>query len=247
MLQPGEKLAGNLNTSLLKVMALVFMCFDHFGKMLFPNVPEMRMVGRLAFPIYAWCLVVGACYTRSVWKYALRLLAVGLISQPLYMVALNHRWSEPNIFLTLFFGLLAIGAIRMRKWYSQIWGPVLALAMAQLFKCDYGWAGVLLMLLLYLARKDRGGLCAVMIAFCLFWGSSSSTVIRLFGCSLPIYQWSGIGPILQTFLKLQSLAVLALPLIVIPMPYCLKMNHWVAYGLYPAHLLILWLCQMIPL
>jgi len=245
MLRQGEKLAGNLNTSLLKVLALVFMCFDHFGKMLFPNVLEMRMVGRLAFPIYAWCLVVGACHTRHMGRYALRLLVVGISFQPLYMAALNHTWKEPNIFLTLFLGLSAIAAIRMRKGFSHIWGPILALVLAQWVRCDYGWGGVLLILLLYLARKDCGGICAVMIAFCLFWGASSSTVLRLFGQRLSIYQMPGIGAIAQSFLKLQGLAVLSLPFIVIPMPWKMKMNHWIAYALYPLHLLILWLCQLL--
>ena len=100
-------LAGNTATGALKLIALCFMMIDHMGKMLFPQVPEMRILGRIAFPLYAWCMVVGFHYTRNPWRYALRILLVGLVSQPLYMVALNHTWHEPNIFLTLFFALTA--------------------------------------------------------------------------------------------------------------------------------------------
>lgn len=244
-MEPQEKLAGNTNTSLLKLLALIFMCFDHFGKMLFPQAAEMRMIGRLAFPIYAWCLVVGACYTRNIWKYALRILGVGLISQPFYMAALRHTWREPNIFLTLLLGLLAIAALRERKLFSHIWGPAAALVMAQLLGCDYGWRGVLLMLLLYAARGHRGGLCGVMVAFCLFWGSGSSQITQLFGWQLPFYSWPGIGPILAAFLKLQGLAVCALPFIACPMPWRIQINKWVGYALYPAHLLVLGICQLV--
>ncbi|MBQ8537467.1 MAG: hypothetical protein IJ461_08725 [Clostridia bacterium] len=240
-----ERLMGNTNTSFLKILALVFMCFDHFGKMIFPQIPEMRMIGRLAFPIYCWCMVVGACYTRNIWKYGLRLLGVGLVSQPLYMVALNHTWKEPNIFLTLFIGLMGLAAIRARKGYSHIWGPVLALSLAQLLGCDYGWRGVMLIFLLYLARKERGALCAVMISFCLFWGSTSSTVRQIFGWTIPYALIPGFGTVLGSFVRLQGLAILALPFIVCPIGKPVKMSAWVSYALYPAHLLILWIFQLV--
>ena len=109
-------LAGNTATGALKLIALCFMMIDHMGKMLFPQVPEMRILGRIAFPLYAWCMVVGFHYTRNPWRYALRILLVGLVSQPLYMVALNHTWHEPNIFLTLFFALLALMACCCAFW-----------------------------------------------------------------------------------------------------------------------------------
>lgn len=240
-----ERLEGNTNTGLLKIIALIFMCFDHFGKMLFPQVLEMRMIGRLAFPIYCWCMVVGACRTRNIWKYGMRLLVVGLVSQPLYMIALNHTWMEPNIFLTLFVALMGLAAIRERKYYSHIWGPVLALWMAQMLQCDYGWKGVLLIFLLYMARGDRKSLAAVMIAFCLYWGATSTTIRDIWGIPLHIYQLPGLGTILSSFLRLQGLAILALPFILCPMPWKVKMNKWVGYALYPAHLVILWVCQLV--
>ena len=58
-LSHGRKPAGNTATTWLKIIALVFMFIDHSGKMLFPAVQEMRILGRIAFPVYAWCMVVG--------------------------------------------------------------------------------------------------------------------------------------------------------------------------------------------
>ena len=122
--------AGNTATTWLKIIALVFMFIDHAGKMLFPNIPEMRMLGRIAFPIYVWCMIVGFHYTRSVPKYLLRVLIVGLASQPLYNLALHHTWKEPNVFLCLFLGLCALWGIREKKYLSQIWAPAAAMAAA---------------------------------------------------------------------------------------------------------------------
>ena len=184
VLTGSRKPAGNTATTWLKIIALVFMFIDHAGKMCFPNIPEMRILGRIAFPIYAWCMIVGFHYTRSVPKYLLRILITGLVSQPLYMLALNHTWKQPNIFLTLFLGLCALWGIREKKYLSQIWAPAAAMAAAILASADYGWRGVLLFIMLYAVQESRPGIAAVMVSYFLFWGSSYSITKSLFG--LPI-------------------------------------------------------------
>lgn len=88
---PHPELAGNLSTGLLKLIALVSMFIDHAGKVIFGNAPDMRLLGRIAFPLYAWCMVVRFCRTRSVPKYLGRILQAGLVSQPLYYLALNTQ------------------------------------------------------------------------------------------------------------------------------------------------------------
>lgn len=40
-------IAGCTATGVLKILALVFMFIDHAGKMLFPQIAEMRMLGRI--------------------------------------------------------------------------------------------------------------------------------------------------------------------------------------------------------
>ncbi len=234
------RLAGNTSTGTLKWIALVFMMIDHSGKMLFPNIPEMRMLGRIAFPLYCWALVVGTEYTHSMLKYVLRILITGLLSQPLYMIALNHAWNEPNVFLTLLLAVLGLWGIREKKWGSQFWGPPAAMLLAVVLHADYGWKGVLLVFLLYAVRDRKQAIAALMIAFCLFWGSTTSAVTRIFGISLqPILNQAWIGPILAPFFRLQGMALLALPLLLLPMKN-IRMPKVVGYLLYPAHLLVLW-------
>lgn len=244
---PKQKLqpvAGNTATGWLKLIALVFMFIDHSGKMLFPSIFEMRVLGRIAFPIYAWCIVVGAGYTRSMPRYILRLAAVGLISQPLYMQALNHSWQEPNVFLTLCLGLAAIWGLREKRLGSAIWAPLLALCAAVLTNCDYGWRGVLFILLLYACRTSRPAIAAVMAAFCLYWGTNSSTVTQFFFINLgPLFSASSLSVLITPWLRLQALAILALPLILLRFPRDCRLPKWVGYSLYPAHLALLWLLE----
>ena len=232
-------IAGNVNTGLLKLIALIFMFIDHAGKMCFYNMPELRILGRIAFPLYCWCLVIGAQHTRSFPKYLGRIALIGLISQPLYMVALNHPWSKMNIFLTLFIALLGLWSLREKKFLSHIWAPVLALLLAQLLSVDYGWKGVLLVFLLWAVRGSRAGIAAVMIAFCLFWGASSSAVTGFFSLKFTGFTRTDVGMLVAPFLRLQGLALPALPLMLIRLPGHLSLPKWMGYSLYPIHLVAL--------
>ena len=238
--------AGNTATGWLKVLALVFMFIDHAGKVLFSNMQEMRVLGRIAFPLYVWCMIVGFFYTRCVWKYMLRVLVTGLVSQPLYVVALNHQWNEPNIFLTLLLGLCALWGIRENKYGSRIWAPAIALALATVLGANYGWKGVLLFILLYAVQESRAGIAAVMVAYFLFWGASYSVTRSLFGISINLNALPAFlsGP-LSSFLRMATYALLSLPLILIPFRKDLKLPRWVGYALYPAHLALLYALEKI--
>ena len=260
---PAERreIDGNTATGTLKLIAVIFMFCDHAGKMLFshyggmtslPSVPELRIIGRLAFPIYCWCMAVGFSYTRNALRYILRVLAVGLVSQPLYCIALDHPLTKPNIMLTLAVALLGLWFLRERKALPGLWKPlgiVLAagtLMLAEVLGCDYGWKGVLLVYLLYAARTSRPAIAAVMVGFCLYWGSSSSVVSTLFGMNTaalrnPNTPW---GALLSPWLKLQALAVNALPFMLIRMKN-IRMHQAIGYLLYPLHLVLLEILRLL--
>jgi hypothetical protein len=238
--------AGNTATTWLKIIALVFMFMDHAGKMLFPNIPEMRMIGRIAFPIYVWCMIVGFHYTRSVPKYLLRILIVGLASQPLYNLALAHTWKEPNVFLSLSLGLCALWGIREKNFLSQIWAPAAAILLATLLNADYGWKGILLFILLYAVRDTRPGIAAVIIAVFLFWGSFYGVTKSFFGFGIDLNKLDpSLSKPLSSLLRLETYAILSLPFILIRFGNDLKMPRWAGYLLYPWHLALLYALELI--
>lgn len=238
--------AGNSASHWLKVIALVFMFIDHAGKMLFPGIPELRMIGRVAFPIYVWCIVNGFHYTHSVPKYLTRILITGLISQPLYNIAMNHTWREPNIFLTLFLGLCTLWGIREKKYFSHIWAPAAALILATLLNADYGWKGVLLFILLYAVRDSRPGITAVMVAYFLFYGSFYSVTKSFFGLSFDVSRLDpSLALPLSSLLRMETYGLLSLPFILIRFKKDLNTPRWVGYAIYPAHLLVLYVLEQI--
>ena len=255
VLQRNPAPAGNQATGTLKLIALAFMLIDHLGVVAFPQIPEMRILGRIAFPIYCWCLVVGFHYTRSVPKYLGRILLTGILSQPLYAYVMNHMstsgilWrdlllSKPNIFLTLFLGLGALWGIREKKLLSSFWAPLAAIFLATALNADYGWRGVLFILLLYAARSTRPGVAAVMIAYFLFWGTSYRVTGSFLGVSFDVGSLpSWISSPLSAFLRLETYGLLALPFLLIPFRRNLRLPAWVSYGIYPVHLLMVLLVK----
>lgn len=239
----------NQDGNLIKLVAIITMVIDHTGKMLFKS-NTMRIVGRLSFPLFAYCIAMGCVYTRNHAKYISRLTMIGLISQPFYALSLDHTvpamyaisfrdnpvgavvnfyvqsWAYPNIFLTLILGILVIWTIREK----QLW-LTLAL-MLFVWKAqsgiNYGWRGVALILLFYLFINHWWLSLPVMTAYMLWWGLSSGQSYRLFGVSFGI----------------QMFALLALPLIYIHTHSKLKVNKWVFYLLYPGHLIGLLLIEL---
>lgn len=240
-----QKIGTNPDTNLLKLIAMIAMLIDHSGKMLFPQYPIMRVIGRLAFPIYAYCIAVGCVYTRDPLKYFKRIVLIALISQPFYVVALGHETSamysvsfadhparaalrfyvqswaaKPSILLTLAIGVLVIWTIRERQ---------LLLTLVMILFCwliqgelDYGMRGLTLMVLFYLFCAKWWLSLPVMLSYMVWWG----------------LQGSGYTMFDVRF-GIQMFAVLALPLIYIHTKSKLRINKWVFYFYYPAHLILI--------
>ena len=77
-----ELLTGNM----LKIIALISMTVDHIGSILFPELIILRIVGRLAFPVFAYSIAEGCRYTQNRAKYFLRMFLLGILCQIVYYV-----------------------------------------------------------------------------------------------------------------------------------------------------------------
>lgn len=233
--------AGCENTGLLKLIAIIAMIIDHVGVAILPgrSFIFLRYIGRVAMPLFCWCMAVGACKTHNAYRYALRVLLVGIISQPFYMLALSHSWTELNVYATLFCGLCAVIGIREKRYYSHIWAPAAALIISYFVKMDYGIEGVLLIIGLYLGRKHKWSIALVLGAMCLWWWQGTAFIYWLriqtgelkMSSRAPLYY---LNPI-------QACAICALPFIFLPLRKQFRLPKWFGYAAYPVHLLIIYL------
>lgn len=242
---PRQELARvNTDTGLIKTVAILTMIVDHVGVIFFPGTLWLRVIGRMAFPLFCWGIVVGAVHTRDLRGYALRLLALAVLCQGAYMLALSHALLELNVVFTLLLGLMGIMGMRVRKFGSAVWAPALALLLSASIEMDYGWRGVMLIQLMYLARTSPGALAALMVPFCLYWGSSSLQVQTVFGLPRDTlsasWPWDAALNLLYPFFRLQGLALMALPLMIVKTNSGIRIPKWLSYAAYPGHLAILY-------
>lgn len=154
-----------LSGNVLKLLAMISMTVDHVGYILLGNNEVCRIIGRLAFPIFAFFIAEGATYTRNKGMYLLRIFVLGVICQVVYFFA-ERDW-HLNILLTFSVSVALISAVsvalRKGKWFWIL--PILALSgTAALcyglpilipkarFEFDYGFFGILFPVFVYCAR-----------------------------------------------------------------------------------------------
>src|SRR5579872_1334795 len=142
-----------MNTFQLKTIAIITMFIDHMGLFLFPQYFLFRIIGRLAFPLFAWLIANGAHHTHNIGKYLQRLYLFALISQIPFFLA-NHgidpHFLGLNVLCTLFFGLLAIYFIQCTN--NRVYWVVITVvfaSIAQFLETDYGGFGVASIVLFY--------------------------------------------------------------------------------------------------
>lgn len=70
-----------MNKNILKLLAALTMVIDHAGLLLFPQVAVLRWIGRISFPLFAFCVGDGCAYTRKPRAYFWRVLGLGIACQ----------------------------------------------------------------------------------------------------------------------------------------------------------------------
>lgn len=136
----------------LKIIAIILMIIDHIGFVFFPNIITYRIIGRLSFPIFAYLLTKGYHYTSNLREYQKRLLRLFVVSQIPYMILFKNI--KPNIFLTLFLGLTMIDNYEKKK-YVYLFFILIA---SQILKINYGFYGLLMILLFWVLRENKLGI-----------------------------------------------------------------------------------------
>ncbi len=100
-----------LDGTALKLIALISMVFDHVGDNFFPDQVWMRAIGRIAMPIFAFCIAEGFGHTRDKTKYLLRMLLFGVISEAPFDLVTSGKlleFTHQNIMLTFAWAILGL-------------------------------------------------------------------------------------------------------------------------------------------
>lgn len=189
----------DMTTFQIKLLAAALMVCDHIGYVFFPGDSDinflLRLLGRFSFPLFAWLIGQGEKYTKNFNIYLLRVIGLGLFTQPLY--SLVSQDNSLNILVTLALGLLAI---RLDKIvHSKFLFAVAFAVIAELIVADYGAYGVFLIVLLsHFDSTDLSfnnftwwiawSLVNLLLPF--FWNSNPSQPLAIF-TPLILLTWKG--------------------------------------------------------
>ncbi|MBQ9782607.1 MAG: hypothetical protein IJW26_05470 [Clostridia bacterium] len=157
-----QTIEKNLNTfgisgNVLKILGAIFMLIDHVGVILFPNVKVLRIIGRLAFPIFAFMIAEGCRYTKNKLRYFLTIFILGFMCQVVYY--LYDKQLKMSILITFSLSILAVYSLQFVKesLFNKKYGVFVKILsiiafiaviagiyyLNQIFSIDYGFWGCL--------------------------------------------------------------------------------------------------------
>ncbi len=235
-----------LSAFVLRLIACITMAIDHVGAYLLPQYTFLRIIGRLAFPIFAFFIAEGCRYTRNKPKRFLLVFGLALICEAGSIIC-THTYIG-TVLLTFSCSILIIFALQafkkalVTKTTRAIVLSSLALAVTlaighlagAYLSIEYGFAGVLLPVIISLFDYREGEAPA-------FLRRLDRPLIRLalFAIGiLEVWYFRGMG-------EIQFYSILS----IIPMafyngkPGVRKFKYWF-YIFYPAHLAIIWVIKM---
>ena len=223
-----------LPQEVLKLIACVSMFIDHFGHAIVPGLPvpymvelyyACRIIGRIAFPIYAFLLCEGMRHTQNPKKYILR-LGIGILLAELPFDILfegSISWESQSVMVTLTLGALMLLCMQKteKKWLKLLLILPFGI-LADLAKCDYGGWGIGMIAVFFLL--DR--LPVLALGILLVNAVMPSVAIPFLGVHLSVQTFGAAAMVpisLYSGRKLTRSRTL----------------QWVFYLFYPVHLLVL--------
>ncbi len=169
---------GGMNATVIKIIGLITMTIDHIGYFMFPSVVGFRIIGRIAYPIFAYMIAEGCKYTRNKIKYFLSVFSVGSICSLVSYVTERSLYQSIlitfacSIILIIFlqevqtnrnsllkkciFGLLAILLIALYVFLFNI-------NVIPQLETDYGFYGILTPVFIYFGKNKHEKLLALTI------------------------------------------------------------------------------------
>lgn len=160
--------SGFLSGNALKLIAAAAMTIDHVGLLFFPRVRWLRVIGRLAFPIFAYMVAEGCKYSRNRLRYFLTMFLLACACQAVYFAVDGSLYL--SVLVTFSLAIPVICALQAFKeslanghrFRAVIAGTALASAVALVWilncflEIDYGFWGCMLPVFPALFQTRRG-------------------------------------------------------------------------------------------
>lgn len=220
---------GILCQEWLKGIACLTMLIDHTA-VVFGLPMWLRVIGRLAFPIYCFLISEGVAHTRNAGKYFLRLGIMAVISEPIYDFVLygnRNIWLHQNVLWLLLLGAVMLAL--MEKAKRPVWKLLIVVPcyfLADWLHLSYAGDGILLMALFGLTRGVAGGVWIQTAGMLLINGMMPSAHIGILDVSVSVQLFG-------------ALAMVPIALYSGEKRTKSRALSWAFYIFYPLHLVVL--------
>ena len=230
-----------LSGNTLKIIAALSMLLDHLGIIFFPHVTIFRILGRLAFPIFAFMIAEGCKHTKHRLRYFLTVLLMGIAYFVVYYLYSGEQYF--CILITFACSIAIIFALQEFKASlvdedaglvkTSLTGAIFLLisgvvfAFTYFFKVDYGFIGCMLPVLVSLCHAPKDNSPQI-------WKKLDCLPLSLLGLTIGLI----IYVIIYGEFRIYSLLAVPLLLLYSGKRGKLKMKYFF-YVFYPAHLLAL--------
>ncbi len=158
-----------MSANTLKIIALIAMTIDHAGLMLFPEYEWMRLVGGIAFPIFAFMIAEGCRYTRNRLRYLLQIALLGIGMQIVSFVVVKSLYQSVFISFTLAIILIYVLDKAKDEQKMKYWIYAGLVILATTFLClglpevldktdydiDYNIVGIWIPVVCYFAKSKK--------------------------------------------------------------------------------------------
>lgn len=228
----------------LKLLACITMLIDHIGGMFFPDIIFFRIIGRVAFPVYAFLITEGYSRTKNIKRYMFRLFILAIISQIPYMLAFETKGL--NVFFTLLSGLFIMIVLDKKVDYYKLKND--SKISKEVFNISiYIIKFVIILGILYILEKFQSdyavyGVC-IILCFKMFKENLKKLTLSMIGLNflytIPYlkYFMGSFGVNFRVFL--QATCINSLFFIYHYNGNEGKKVQWLFYGFYPVHLIVL--------
>lgn len=156
-----------LSGNQLKLIAVIIMTIDHIGAFLYPQVLWLRIVGRLAYPIFAYMIAEGCTHTLSMPRYLGTMAAMAVVCQVTMYAVIGSLHQYILVTFALSIGQIWLLRLALEKrnfgwWTLALLGIAGVWFVTQVlpyvlrdtdFAVDYGFWGVMLPVAVWLVRK----------------------------------------------------------------------------------------------
>jgi len=211
---------------LLKLIAIFSMFIDHIAILYFYENTIMRIIGRMAFPIFAYLIVYNYMNrTSNKLSYIFILAIAGILSQPIYNYAFGHTF-HLNVLILFSSGLIIIHMIESivrnikEKWNIFFNTIGISIAYNVVYLCEYNIIGLMVMLSFYLVQNTKKSYFFILGFLALIISTSYPLPILKLGIILSFF----IIILHHYYPKIDNI-----------IPYK-KKSKWIFYLFYPLHL-----------